>query len=32
LGLQFHPGGVLAAGLTFGFLYRDALRCLVGSG
>jgi hypothetical protein len=32
LGLQFHPGGVLAAGLTFGFLYSDALRCLVGSG
>ena len=32
LGFQFHPGGVLAACLTFGFLYRDALRCLVGSG
>ena len=29
LSLQFHPGGIVAAGLPFGLLRRDPLRCLV---
>jgi hypothetical protein len=29
LSLQLHPRGVFAAGLPFGFLCRDTLRCLV---
>ena len=32
LSFQLHPCGVLAAGLPFGLLSRDTLRCLVRSG
>lgn len=31
LSFQFHPRGVFAAGLPFGLLCRDSLRCLVRS-
>ena len=31
LSFPFHPRGVFAAGLPFGLLCRDALRCLVRS-
>ena len=32
LSFQLHPRGVFAAGLPFGLLCRDTLRCLVRSG